>query len=56
MWFMSHAQSLIFGRSMIGSFKNYEKYSQSTSEVLEEQWIERVPYNKTVFDSVNYCE
>ena len=27
---------------MIGSFENCEKYSQSTWEVLEEQWIEKV--------------
>ena len=46
MWFMPYAWSLISGRSMIGSFENYEKYSQGTWEVLKEQWIEKVSISK----------
>ena len=42
MWFMPWAKSLISDKSMIGSFENYEKHSQSTWEVLEEQWVGRV--------------
>ena len=34
---------MISDRSMIGSDENYEKHTQSTWEVLEEQWIEKVP-------------
>ena len=46
MWFMPRAKLFFLGRSMIGSFENYEKFSQSTWEVLEEQWNERVPNGK----------